>query len=192
MTNFAEALKNRNYKLLLLAFFCIDGSFVGFGSIIGTVFGTTNLGPGFTSLLCGITVLCGLAASLTTGALIQRFKTFRLMMRLSCIGCLIICGCAVVTFALRTDSVLISTNTILLGMFIVPIIPISINFSSELTYPIEPTVITGTLLMTGQLGGFIIAVVAGYLCNLGPRGASWVWLMFFGFASVGSVCSIIV
>lgn len=65
-----EALKIRNFILLLVAFFCIDGSFVGFGSIIGTVFGTTLLGPGFTSLLCGITVMCGLVASLTTGALI--------------------------------------------------------------------------------------------------------------------------
>jgi hypothetical protein len=71
------------------------------------------------------------------------------MMRISCIGSLLICGCAIVTFALKKDSILISINTILLGMFIVPIIPISINFSSELTYPIEPTVITGTLLMTG-------------------------------------------
>jgi MFS family permease len=41
-----EALKSKNYNLMLLAFFCIDGSFIGFGSVIGTIFGATVLGTG--------------------------------------------------------------------------------------------------------------------------------------------------
>jgi len=71
------------------------------------------------------------------------------MMRMSCFGCLIITAFCVLTFALKKDSVALSINVLCLGVVIVPIIPISINFSSELTFPIEPTVITGTLLMTG-------------------------------------------
>jgi len=39
VTNFVEALKIKNFILLLITFFCVDGSFVGFGSIIGTIFG---------------------------------------------------------------------------------------------------------------------------------------------------------
>jgi len=39
MVNFKEALKSRNFVILLVAFFCIDGSFIGFGSVLGTIFG---------------------------------------------------------------------------------------------------------------------------------------------------------
>jgi hypothetical protein len=56
---------------------------------------------------------------------------------------------AIFTFAAYSDGVMISINVMVMGFAIVPIIPIGINFSSELTFPIDPPVITGTLLMTG-------------------------------------------
>lgn len=88
-------------------------------------------------------------------------------MRLSCFGCLTVMIFAIFTFARGTDGILISINTMIMGLFIVPIIPIGINFSSELTFPIEPTVITGTLMMVGQLGGFILAIIAGFVADTG-------------------------
>ena len=71
------------------------------------------------------------------------------MMRLSCFGCLAVCFFAIFSFAKGTDGILISINILIMGVVIVPIIPIGINFSSELTFPIEPTVITSTLMMVG-------------------------------------------
>ena len=100
-------------------------------------------------MLCGCCVLVGLVSSFTTGAIIQRTKKFRLMMRISCFGCAFIAFLAIWTFKVATDSALICVNIISIGIVMVPIIPISINFSSELTFPIEPTVVTGTLMMVG-------------------------------------------
>ena len=65
-----ESLKVKNYVILLVAFFCIDGSFIGFGSVIGTIFGDTLLTTGETSLVSGVTVLFGLAASMASGAIV--------------------------------------------------------------------------------------------------------------------------
>jgi len=113
-------------------------------------------------------------------------------MRISCFGCLIIMIIAIFTFAKRTDGVLISLNIMAMGFVIVPIIPIGINFSSELTFPIEPTVITGTLLMLGQLGGFIMALVAGFICDIGSQGASYCWILFSMLAGIGSICSVFI
>ena len=42
---------------------------------------------------------------------------------------------------------------------LVPIIPVGIDFSAELTYPIEETVCTGFLLMSAQGFGFILALL---------------------------------
>lgn len=98
----------------------------------------------------------------------------------------------VFTFAKSTDSILISINILCVGFVVVPMIPIGINFSSELTFPIEPTVITGTLMMVGQLGGFILAILAGVVCDIGEQGASYVWIMFTVLGIIASVCSIII
>jgi hypothetical protein len=38
MVSFKEAMMCKNYVLLLIAFFCVDGGFIAFGSVIGTIF----------------------------------------------------------------------------------------------------------------------------------------------------------
>lgn len=40
-------------------------------------------------------------------------------------------------------------NFALLGIVMVPIIPVSMNFGSELTFPIAPIMTNGILLMVG-------------------------------------------
>ena len=89
-------------------------------------------------------------------------------------------------------NIFISINILLMGILIVPIIPIGINFSSELTFPIEPTVITGTLMMVGQLGGLMLALLAGFVADAGPLGASNVWVMFTILGVCASVCSLVI
>lgn len=42
---------------------------------------------------------------------------------------------------------------------LVPIIPVGIDFSSELTFPEEETVSTGFLLMSAQALGFFLALI---------------------------------
>ena len=71
------------------------------------------------------------------------------MLKIVTFGCMIMMGCAFGTFYIYDDRIFISINVVIIGVFLVPIIPIGINFSSELTFPIESSVITGTLMMTG-------------------------------------------
>jgi len=54
---------------------------------------------------------------------------------------------------------LVLANFVLLGMVIVPIIPVSMNFGSELTFPISPIMTNGILLMVGQGMGGILGIL---------------------------------
>ena len=150
-TNFvkslSDALKLKNYILLLIAFGLVDGSFIAFGSVLGPLFAGI-FSPSYTSIICGATTVVGLMMSFGSGILIQRKQKFRAMMRFSCIGTAVVGLSLTYLFTTnRTD--LIAANVIMIGVVIVPIIPVGINFSGELTFPIEPTVATGTLMMTG-------------------------------------------
>ncbi len=58
---------------------------------------------------------------------------------------------------------LISINVVLGAALLVPIIPVGIDFCGELTFPIEPTVCTGFLLMSAQGFGFVLAMIVLHL-----------------------------
>ena len=47
------------------------------------------------------------------------------------------------------DIYIVGINLVSLGIFLVPVIPVSMNFASELTFPIAPATTNGLLLMFG-------------------------------------------
>ena len=109
-------------------------------------------------------------------------------MRFSCIGTAIVLVSGAYFFTTQLNDVII-VQTLMIGVVIVPIIPVGINFSAELTFPIEPTVVTGTLMMVGQLVGFVLAILGGPLCSLSK---SYALGLFAVCAIIASVCSIVI
>jgi hypothetical protein len=95
-----------------------------------------------------VTVIAGVMSSMVAGALIQRYHKYRLMLRLSCWGTALFLILSVFTFPTR-DMAYVLPNVLAVGLFIVPVIPISMNFSQEITFPMEQTVVTGVLMMLG-------------------------------------------
>lgn len=63
---------------------------------------------------------------------------------------------------------LVGINLLLLGTFLVPIIPVSMNFASELTFPIAPATTNGLLLMFGQGFGAVFGLAGTPLCKASP------------------------
>ncbi len=75
----------------------------------------------------------------------------------------------------------------LLGMFMVPIIPVSMNFGSELTFPLSPAMTNGSLLMVGYAMGAILGVICTPLAQYSPR---LTMLLYSFLGMIASVCSI--
>jgi len=120
------------------------------------------LGPfGFSSAeiagLGACIIITGIVSSLTAGFLLNRFHKYKVMVVISAIGSFVLI--AVCIGVIQTEDVLIiAINLICAAFFLVPIIPVSIDFAGELTFPYESTVTTGFLLMSAQLLGFFIAI----------------------------------
>ena len=77
----------------------------------------------------------------------------------------------------------------LLGMFMVPIIPVSMNFGSELTFPLSPAMTNGSLLMVGYAMGAILGIICTPLAQYSPR---LTMLLYSFLGMVASVCSIFI
>lgn len=89
----------------------------------------------------------GVVASMVAGVILNKYHKYLLMVRVSAAGASILMGLALFTFTTHNVT-LITANMIVGACFLVPVIPVSIDFSAELTFPQDETVTTGFLLMS--------------------------------------------
>jgi hypothetical protein len=105
----------------------------------------------------------GVVASMVAGIVLNKYHKYLLMVRLAAFGTAIILGLALFTYGTKNVD-LISVNMIAGACCMVPIIPVSIDFSAELTFPQDETVTTGFLLMSSQAFGFFFSIFVLELC----------------------------
>jgi FLVCR family feline leukemia virus subgroup C receptor-related protein len=100
----------------------------------------------------------GIIVSFISGYLLNKYHRYMLMLRVSAFGTFILSSAAIGTF-LTKDVLLVATNMIVVAAFLIPVIPLSIDFAGELTFPLEETVTTGFLLMSAQALGFVLSLI---------------------------------
>lgn len=181
-----EALKVRSYVFLLIAFSLTDGTLITFSDILSSVFG--EFSPSQISIIGGMTVVAGVCASLSTAVILQKTQKYLLTLRIVVIGvCLTIFS---LPFANKSGNfAFVLTNAILFGICLVPIIPTSMGFAAELTFPMPAATTNGLLLMGGQVIGAVVGQSASILANSSPFGAI---CLLLGINVVSAFCTIFV
>jgi len=180
------AFSNRNFNILLVIFTLVDGVFISFGACLSTIFSPLGFSSTKCSLLGAGTVVFGVSSSFFAGYILKRTKKNRLLLRISCFGASIMLIIAI--FTLKSGIFwLMYLNIFVAGILIVPIIPVSLNFAAELTFPQAPAVITGFLLMAPCVGGFIITIVCSIISIDHPIDAIILMACLTSIASILSI-----
>lgn len=162
------------------------GTFISFGACLSTIFTPLGFSTAQCSVLGAGTVVFGVLSSFSAGFILKKTKKNRLLLRICCFGTSIMLIIGI--FVLETGiDWLIFVNIFTAGVFIVPIIPIGLNFASELTFPQAPAVITGFVLMAGAVGGFILAIVNSILAVINPIYAITLMAVLTSIASILSI-----
>ena len=92
-----------------------------------------------------------------TGFILNRFHKYALMVRISAFGTAILLGVSIYAVLIQ-NGLFLAVTLILAAVALIPIIPVGIDFASELTFPYEETVVTGFLLMAAQAFGFLLSL----------------------------------
>lgn len=142
----------------------MQGSFLAFGTNINQLFTPVGFLDVDISILGAGVILMGVVASMVAGIILNKYHKYLVMIRLSAFGTTIILGLALLTFTTHNVT-LITINMIIGACCLVPVIPVSIDFSAELTFPQDETVTTGFLLMTSQAFGFFFSIFVLMLCE---------------------------
>jgi FLVCR family feline leukemia virus subgroup C receptor-related protein len=155
-SNIADALKLKHYVLLILIFMLLQGGFLAFGININQL-----LSPPFTDVeisgLGALIILVGVITSMLTGFILNKYHKYVLMVRMSAFGTAILLGISVYAVHLE-NKLFLAVTLICAAVSLIPIIPVGIDFASELTFPYEETVVTGFLLMAAQAFGFLLSL----------------------------------
>jgi len=160
----AEVLKLRSYVLLLIIFCGLDGCFISLSDIISELFTQFNYNESDTSLFAGVTVVCGVISSMSVGIMLQRTSKYLITIRVVCLFTFLCFILAAIILPLgHFLPTLICCG--ILGICLVPVIPCSMNFGQELTFPMAPALTNGILLMFGQLGGAVFGIIGEVLCS---------------------------
>ena len=193
MKIFKEGFNNRSYVLLVCIFGCIDGAFASFSSIMSFLFSFYNV-PGepkiysnsLISLYGACVSIVGVLSSLAAGAYLQKTQKYLLTTRLICVMVTLMVAAAIFTVP-SGNHIVVGVNLVLLGIFMVPIIPVSMNFASEMTFPLAPAMTNGWLLMIGYAMGAVLAILCTPLSQYSPR---LVMLIYTFLGLVACICSI--
>lgn len=119
---------------------------------------------------------------------LQKKKKFLVTTRLVCALTMAMVLVGIYTIPSEQNYVVMG-NFALLGIVMVPIIPVSMNFGSELTFPIAPIMTNGILLMVGQGMGAVLGIVFTILAEYSVK----LTLISYGaLAGVAFLCSLFI
>ncbi|KAF2356546.1 Major facilitator superfamily [Trinorchestia longiramus] len=117
----------------------------------------------FSGLATGMLILVGFVGSAVFGVYVDRTKQFTPVCKL-CYGCASICGIVMLEFFLVPDSeALILVFSALFGFFGVGGYPIGLELAVEATYPVEETISTAFIFLSGQVQGVVLIALVGVL-----------------------------
>ena len=164
-----RALKeNTNFLLLTLAFALPAGSFTTLGNLLSNLFDPFGYSQSELSFICLQLLLAGVVGTMLFGALIDRTQKFKLSVFFIT---LTMCVATIITIWLLyyhpENKVGFITMMTLVGFFCTAYIPLCICFGAELTFPLQPALVNGTLGMIASGSGFLLSGLGALLNHEG-------------------------
>lgn len=166
----AEAFKEKSYLLLCIVYGIIYGCYISLPIELSPIFsyykkpdGTEAYSTFVISIYGMTTSIVGVLTAIVSAIFLQKYQRFSLSLKL-------ICGITCITSATSFVTVPMGNvwytgiSVIILGIGLVPINPVGMNFASELTFPLPPATTNGVLLMTGHTAGCVISLIGTPLC----------------------------
>ena len=168
--NFCEnvkiLLKNRDYLLTISINIMVDGVFVLFGVIIDPYLEALGYTTTAASIVGGIVVLIGAFAAIMFSVWLDRHHRYLFGLRLLSFGSFVSLAAAYAIFPL-TKLYLVCGLGILVGIFLVPMYPMSASYIAESTFPLPESVSLGLMNLCEQLLLFPLGALVSFFFSDG-------------------------
>ncbi|XP_068236424.1 solute carrier family 49 member A3-like isoform X2 [Palaemon carinicauda] len=165
LSQLKDAFTSVPYWLLLLALGCGVGLFSALATVTQQILCPLGYSDDFVGLANATMILCGFVGSAVTGVLVDKTKQFTPITKI-CYGIAAIMSVIMLEmFMVPHQPAVIATFTGLFGFFGIGAYPIGLELAVEATYPVDQTISTAFIFMSGQLQGVVIIALTGFLAR---------------------------
>ena len=183
-------LRNKNYMLLVLTYAMVFGVYSCLGAIINNLASAYGFSSVDASIFGAVFIISGLVGSFIISSLLDKYNTYLKALRTVCFGSLACGACLRLTFPLGPPALVpVVINIGAVGVFIIPIIPVSYAFSVELTYPVSEAMSNGSMMLVSQLLSVFATIIATKLADHNP---DYCLYMFYSMFVVGSLATLFI
>ncbi|RYG52199.1 hypothetical protein EON66_09985 [archaeon] len=167
MADFRQLLTNVNYLKLLFGFSVGVGLFNALLTILSQVLRPCGYGDDVASIGGGVLLGCGLASAVALGLLLEKTRAYVPLLK---VGITLAVGaCAFFLASLHPgNNAQIIASLALLGICLLPLLPLSLENAAECTYPIPEDNSAALMLFLGQMWGIMFIFVFNHLLENWP------------------------
>ncbi|KAL4446480.1 hypothetical protein ABPG74_001221 [Tetrahymena malaccensis] len=145
---------NKDYILLFLSFGLFQGCNGGAGVVLSYILTPFGYGSEVTTYCNNIVVIAGVIGMMRGGKMFKKNPNYKKHLMVSCVMCMIGFGVAIPVLPANNQTLLILPYA-LIGILSFHPMPLFISLSSEVAYPVDPTISGGLLQGSAQLMSFI-------------------------------------
>ena len=168
--SFSVMAQNRNFLLLAIAFALPFGSFLAIGTLVSNLFDPFGYNASDLSFICLMLLMSGVLGAILVGAFVDRTAKYNFTMKsitaMTTIATLMIL--VSLTWYLENQSMLITWMEIL-GFVATGYIPLCLSYGTELTFPLQPALVVGTLTLLGSASSFILSLLGAFMNHEGKN-----------------------
>ena len=165
---FKAIFSNRNFLMLVIAYALPFGAIQAVGTLMSNIFTPFKYSPAELAMMGLILLFTGIAGAVTVGIVIDKTGYYKKTMHT--IGFGVLSTCAFILSSLiywHEVKALIFIGFALLGFCAIGYVPLCLSYGAELTFPLQPALINGTLTLIGSFSSFLIATFGAFLVKEG-------------------------
>ena len=160
--------ENTNFLLLSIALALPFGSYIAIGTLVSNLFDPYGYSSSELSFICLELLMAGVLGAILIGAFIDRTLKYKCAM--TTITFIITFATIMVivslTYFLENESIFIGWME-LLGFFCTAYIPLCLSYGAELTFPLSPALVNGTLTLMGSGASFFLSLLGAFMNHEG-------------------------
>ncbi|KAL4450799.1 hypothetical protein ABPG74_011641 [Tetrahymena malaccensis] len=153
--SFVVIFQNKDFIKLFFAFGCVLGNFNSIATLINFYLEQFGFSSDETSYFGAMFIVSGLIGSGILSVIVERTSAYKKVMTITCLISIFTYGLQMGMLVLE-NFWLLMIAIFLMGFFTTPLIPISMDFACEITFPISEPFSSGLVLASGQLFGSIL------------------------------------
>lgn len=162
-----KLLTNRHYLTLLFGFVCGLGIANSMTTVLYQIIQPSGYSSEDAGIFGAVLIVTGILSSFVIGFIMDRTHAYRLMLKIFLFG---VCASSIYFMLILRPHMFypLAVSIGLIGLFLLPLLPLSFECAVECTYPIRAECSTGLMLCIGNILSGIFVFIHGYLIKLAP------------------------